>query len=110
MCGARATRGDDLCAGSLHAASLRLPTYAGNYVHFSDVALACARRVIAAAIAERGDSFEDIPNTHAIAKRWEKLRGAAVTLQTDWTIQHFVAAEAIASAFRVFRFRRSLAL
>jgi hypothetical protein len=92
------------------AASLKLPTYAGNFVHFSDVALACARRVIAAAVADRGENFEDIPNTHGITKRWEKLRGAAVTLQTDWSIQHFVAAEKIFSTFRVFKFRRALAL
>jgi len=91
-------------------ASLRLPTYAGNFVHFSDVALACARRVIADAVRDRGGNFEEIPNTHGIVKRWEKLRGAAVTLQTDWSIQHFVAADTIVSTFRVFRFRRSLAL
>lgn len=74
------------------------------------MALACARRVISAAVAERGGNFEDIPNTHGIAKRWEKLRGAAVTRQTDWSIQHFVAAETIFSTFRVFKLRRSLAL
>jgi len=79
-------------------------------VHFSDVALACARRVIASAVAERGEAFEELPNTHGIAKRWEKLRGAAVTLQTDWSIQHFVAAETIWSTFRVFKLRRALAL
>jgi len=79
-------------------------------VHFNDVALACARRVIAAAVAERGGNFEEIPNTHAIAKRWEKLRGAAVTRQTDWGIQHFVAAETHFATFRVFKFRRELAL
>lgn len=92
------------------AASLRLPTYAGNFVHFNDVSLACARRVIAAAIAERGLAFDEVPNTHGIARRWEKLRGAAVALQTDHSIQHFVAAEAIASTFRVFRLRRALAV
>jgi len=91
-------------------ASLRLPTYTGNTCHFADVSLACARRVIAAAIAERGQSFDEVPNTHAIAKRWEKLRGIAVTQQTDWSIQHFVAAECLWSTFRVFRLRRALAL
>lgn len=90
--------------------AMRLPTFMGRFVHFSDVSLACARRVLAESMAQRGVAFFDTPNTHAVAKRWEKLRGGAITLQSDFGTQHYLAAESIATAFRVFRFRRALAL
>lgn len=61
-------------------------------------------------MVHRGQVFAETPNTHAIAKRWEKLRGQAVTLQSDFGAEHYVAAEEIRAAFRVFRFRRNLAL
>lgn len=89
---------------------MRLPTFMGRFVHFSDVSLACARRVLAESMAQRGVAFADTPNSHAIAKKWEKLRGGAVTLQSDFGTQHYLAAESIVTAFRVFRFRRELAL
>jgi len=90
--------------------AMRLPTFLGRFVHFSDVSLACARRVLAESQAQRGLAFSETPNSHAVAKKWEKLRGGAVTLQSDFSTQHYLAAESIAVAFRVFRFRRALAL
>ena len=90
--------------------ALRLPTFMGRFVHFSDVSLACARRVLAESMAQRGLAFAETPNSHALAKRWEKLRGGAVTLQSDFGTEHYLAAESIVAAFRVFRFRRELAL
>lgn len=95
---------------SAFVASLRLPIYAGGFVHFSDVCLACTRRVVAAAAEERGARLAEVPNTHAIAKMWERARQAASQLQTDWSIQHYVGAEAIYETFRVFKLRRGLAL
>jgi hypothetical protein len=89
---------------------MRLPTFIGRFVHFSDVSLACARRVLMDSMAQRGQAFSETPNSHAIAKRWEKLRGQAITLQSDFGAEHYLAAEGIRTAFRVFRFRRNLAL
>jgi hypothetical protein len=89
---------------------MRLPTVLGRFVHFSDVSLSCARRVLKESLAQRGQVFADTPNSHAVAKRWEKLRGQAATLQSDFGAEHYVAAEEIRSAFRVFRFRRNIAL
>ena len=90
--------------------ALRLPTFMGRFVHFADVSLACARRVLSESMAQRGLAFLETPNSHAVAKRWEKLRGGATTLQSDFGTQHYLAAESIVTAFRVFRFRRALAL
>lgn len=103
--------GNEAAAAMAAAASLRVPTYPGNFVHMADVALACARRAIAAAVAARGEApLAELPNTHALSKRWERLRGPASRLQTDLSLQHFVAADTILAAFRAFRLRRALAV
>ena len=86
--------------------AMRLPTFLGRFVHFSDVSLACARRVLAESMAQRGVTFSETPNTHAVAKRWEKLRGGAVTLQSDFGTQHYLGKCEIDERYgKIFRFR-----
>jgi hypothetical protein len=59
-----------LCAAASQrgpcAESLELPTYTGHTVHFMDVVLALARRVIANELREKGGIFEELPPNHTV--------------------------------------------
>jgi hypothetical protein len=61
------------------AESLELPTYTGHTVHFMDVVLALARRVIANELREKGGIFEELPPNHTVrVMRSSAERGAPV--------------------------------
>lgn len=117
---------------------MRIPTYGGTMLHFSDVARACARRVIATAVQERGDEWEELPEDHTVERKWQELRRSSITRvmrsrrnvlgpdamlsdaeigadgagsigRKPYGIQHIYAARAISDTFRCWRFRWKLA-
>ena len=85
-----------------------IPTYAGNLVHFSDVAIATAKRVLAQ--SEEDLELMELPPGHSVTQRWETLRGASGVQRTSHGIAHIYAARAIWDTFRTFKFRQQMAL
>jgi len=47
-------------------------------LHFSDVARACARRVIANAVRDRGDEWVELPEDHTVERKWHDMRRNSV--------------------------------
>lgn len=79
-------------------------------MHFSDVLRGASKLALAADIAARGDTLQDIPDSHGVHAKWERLKAKTKSIMSRYTAQQLLAAEQIADTFNVFAFRRSLAI
>ena len=109
---------------ALHSGKLRIRTYLGGLVHFSDVAIACARKVISESKPFRGHVIHDLPHTHAVVRKYNSWRNGDTEQVTkhldadeedveyhkqhDFLVKHGRAAHIIQETFRCFSFRKDL--
>lgn len=66
-------------------------------------------QVVNNALTSRGQQLEDIPDSHNVNKRWNRLKGEqSDSNDGSYSLAHVTAAELVSSAFRVFTFRQTL--
>lgn len=91
-------------------ASLKMPAYAGpdgQRVHFLDIAKALGRIVFVASLQQRGLNFEEVPESHAVHRRWKKLKAKDTgNVNTEYNVEHVYAALTIRDTMATFRFRK----
>lgn len=94
----------------LHAviSAMGLPTYNDSQVFFGDVAVGCAKRMLEQARDDFNQETFAVPTHHKINEQWTKKFKGVDEMQSQFTIQHAYAAEAIADTFRVFQLRQLL--
>lgn len=96
---------------------LRIPMYKRGgdepRVYFSDVVLACARRIVEDELKGKGatDVYLDLPAEHRANKAWKK-KFKKLKHVTDkdivYNIQHYAAVYKLLSAYHCYKFRKQM--
>lgn len=99
-------------------AKMKLPMYKRGdgepRVYFSDVVLACAKRIVEDDLREKGnDDFNiELPPQHRAVKAWKKkYKGMKHLEGTDieYNIRHYYSVFQLMTAYQLYKFRETMA-